>query len=141
METDIQAIRDIIARQFASLNWQEGGGPDGAAFTADFHGDARLFASARPAKAQTADAFIQRMENLSSTVLRSFAERVTGAEIRVFGNVAVAVAACENIENGQDTNRNVEMLMLVKQDARWQIVAQAWDKATAELPLPDWLKS
>ena len=62
--------------------------------------------------------------------------RVDGAEIKVFGNVAVAVAACETVENGADVNRNVEVLLLVREDGRWKIAAQAWDKASESSPVP-----
>jgi hypothetical protein len=45
----------------------------------------------------------------------------------VFGNVAVAIAHCDMLENGTDVNRGVEMLLLVKDEGMWRIVSQAWD--------------
>ncbi|WP_245444640.1 hypothetical protein [Microvirga sp. KLBC 81] len=65
------------------------------------------------------------MKSLTGTKLRSFAEAVLGTEIHVFGNVAVAVAACEMTENGADVQRGVEMLLLIKDAGAWQIVSQA----------------
>ena len=54
------------------------------------------------------------MKNLVGTKLRSFQEVVLGTEVRVFGNVAVALAACEMTENDGAVNRGVEMLLLIK---------------------------
>jgi hypothetical protein len=48
----------------------------------------------------------------------------------------VAVAPCELLENGTETSRNVEMLLLVKTDGQWRIAAQAWDKASDAHPIP-----
>jgi ketosteroid isomerase-like protein len=59
-----------------------------------------------------------------------------GAEIKVFGNVAVAMAACENTENGTTITRNVEALLLVKEDGAWKIVSQAWDTESETNPVP-----
>jgi hypothetical protein len=50
---------------------------------------------------------------------------VLGVNIRVSGNVAMAVAGCAMTENGDQINRGVEMLLLVKSDGYWQIVSQA----------------
>jgi hypothetical protein len=55
-----------------------------------------------------------------------------GAEIKVFGNVAVAMAACENTT----ITRNVEALLLVKEDGAWKIVSQAWDTESETNPVP-----
>jgi len=136
---DRQAISDLIERQFASLGWAHGAGPDGEGFMEDFHPDALLFASARPARAQTPRKFLERMEGLSQTSLRAFAERCPAREIRIFGNVAVAIAACESLENNRDRSRNVEMMLLVKDTGGWKIAAQAWDKMGADQSFPDWL--
>jgi hypothetical protein len=67
------------------------------------------------------------MKDLTGTKLRSFVEAVLGTEIHVFGNVAVAVAACEIAENDADVQRGIEMLLLIKNEGTWQIVSQAWD--------------
>ncbi|WP_370057535.1 hypothetical protein [Sinorhizobium fredii] len=67
--------------------------------------------------------------------LHSFEETVLGSRIHVFGNVAVAVIACENVENATETNRNVEMMLLVKDDGSWRIAAQAWDRQDASNPV------
>ena len=61
------------------------------------------------------------MKGLAGTKLRSFAEAVLGVEVRVFGNVAVAVAGCEITENDADVNRGVEMMLLVEDAGAWRI--------------------
>ena len=134
---DVRAIRALIARQFASLCWRPGAPPDFAAFAADFLPGAALYPSARPVRALAVDAFVERMRGLSQGSLRTFHETVLGAEVQVFGNVALAIAAAENVENGTEANRVVEMLLLVKDDGAWKIAAQGWDKVTAEQPLPE----
>jgi hypothetical protein len=67
---------------------------DREAFAADFLPDASLHPAARPARRQTAAAFVERMKGLAGTKLHSFREGVLGT-VRVFGNVAVALAACD----------------------------------------------
>jgi hypothetical protein len=136
---DVRAIGALVARQFASLSW----GPDTPAgweaFAADFVPEASLYPAARPAKRQTVQAFVERMRGLAETKLRTFKEDVLGTEIRVFGNVAVAVAACETTENEADVNRGVEMLLLVKDEGTWRIVAQAWDTEGPSKRIPEHL--
>jgi len=91
---DRLAIEAIIKRQFASLNWQPGTSGDWQTFANDFHSDAALYAAARPAKPQTVSAFVERMKGLSIDTLRSFGERMLGADIRIFGNVAMDDPRC-----------------------------------------------
>ena len=91
---------------------------------------------ARPAKRQTPEDFIERMKGVAATSLRSFKEAALGSRIRVFGNVAVAVAACEMTENDARVNRGVEMMLLIKTDGEWKIVAQAWDTENESRPIP-----
>jgi hypothetical protein len=133
---DRRAIEALIARQFASLNWTPHAPADWRGFAADFVSGASLYPAARPAKRQTVEAFVERMHGLVGE-LQSFHERVLGTEIRIFGNVALAVVACEVTENETDISRSVEMLLLVKDEGQWRIVSQAWDRATAENPVPE----
>ena len=133
---DVRAIEALVARQFASLTWAPGTSADWDAFAADFFPDASLYPAARPAKRQTIEAFVLRMKGLAGTKLRSFHEAVLGTEIRVFGNVAVAVAACQLTENGSQVNRGVEMLLLVKDEGAWRIVSQAWDAESPSKRIP-----
>jgi ketosteroid isomerase-like protein len=133
---DIEAIEAVIARQFGSLNWGPGTFADWDAFAADFFPDAALYPAARPAKRQTVQGFIERMKEVAATKLRSFDEVVLGTEVRVFGNVAVALAGCEMTENGTEVSRWVEMLLLVKTDGAWKIVSQAWDRESPSTPIP-----
>ena len=137
MTDDEKAIRALIARQFASLNWRPGTSGDWNAFAVDFLSGAPLYAAARPVKAQSAQAFIERMKGLAETKLRSFAEAVLGVEVRIFGNVAMAVAGCAITENEADVSRGVEMMLLVKEEGAWRIAAQAWDVETQTRRLPD----
>jgi hypothetical protein len=135
-EADVRAIEALVARQLASLSWVAGATADWDAFAADFFPGASLYPAARPARRQTVEEFVVRMKGLAATTLRAFRERVLGTEIHVFGNVAVAVAACAIIENAAEEVRGVEMLLLVKDEGRWRIVAQAWDGASASRPIP-----
>ena len=139
-EDDIKAIEALISRQLAGLSWSSGGTGDWAALSADFLQGAALYPAARPARAQSVPAFMERMQGLGQTSLRSFQETVLGTTVHVFGNVAVAVAAAEMVENEAETSRNVEMMLLVKCESAWHIVAQAWDRASDANPVPDeWL--
>jgi ketosteroid isomerase-like protein len=138
---DHRAIEAIIERQFGSLNWHPGTSGDWAAFATDFHPEAVLFPTARPAKVQTVAAFIARMKGLAEGPLQTFGERVLGTQIHVFGNIAVALAGCEIIENGEKVTRGVEALLLVKDDGVWRIVAQNWDTEREGLALPSELVS
>ena len=133
---DEHAIMMIIERQFASLGWTAQRPADWAGFAGDFLPHAVLYPAARPAKPQSVAAFVQRMKGLAQTSLGTFRERALGAEVRVFGNVALAMAACETVENESQTSRGVEAMLLVKQDGAWKIAAQAWDMESAGNPMP-----
>lgn len=134
---DRRAIEAIVGRQFASLNWRPGTSGDWQAFASDFHSNAALYPASRPAKPQTVSAFIERMKGLSGGTLRSFGERVLGTDIRIFGNVAMALAACEITENEEKTIRGVEAMLLVKDGGVWTIVAQSWDTERDGVTVPD----
>ena len=43
---------------------------------------------------------------------------------------------CELNENNAKTSRNVEAMLLIKDDGEWQIAAQAWDTETGDNPIP-----
>ena len=132
---DVAAIQALIARQFGSLCWAPGKQAAWEVFAADFHPDASLYPAARPAQRQTVQAFVARMRSLAATKLRSFEEAVLGSEVHVFGNIAVALATCEMTENGGDTNRGVEALLLIKDEGAWRIVSQAWDMESDAKPI------
>ena len=129
---DIVAIKALIKRQFSSLSWTEASSGDWAGFASDFAPHALLYPAARPAMPQTVEAFVERMRTMAETKLRSFNEVLLGVDIKIFGNAAAAVAACEITENGTDVSRNVEFFLLVKTAGSWRILSQAWD---AESPL------
>jgi hypothetical protein len=133
---DVKAIRVVIARQFASLSWSHGQPGNWGGFSSDFHAAASLFPSARPATPQSVQEFVDRMKALLKTSLPSFQEKMLGSEVRVFGNIAVATAAVEITENEAEVNRSVEMMLFGKSQGAWQIVSQAWDKASSDNPIP-----
>jgi hypothetical protein len=136
---DIVAIEALIKRQFSSLSWTEASSGDWAAFASDFTPHALLYPAARPAMPQTVEAFVDRMRTMAETKLRSFNEVLLGAEIKIFGNAAVAVAACEITENGTDASRSVELFLLVKTEGFWRIVSQAWDAESPSNLIPSGL--
>lgn len=133
---DIEEIRALIERQFRSLSWGPEKPPGWQAFADDFVEDAPLYAARRPVRAQSVGAFVARMQGLSQTTLPTLDEQLRGLGVKVFGNVAVALAVCELTENAAETSQNVEALLLVRSDGRWRIAAQAWDTASAEKPVP-----
>lgn len=133
---DIHAIRAIIERQFASLNWTPTERANWPAFAEDFHPQAALYPAARPVAPASVPSFIARMQGLAATTLPTFKERMLGANIRIFGNVAVAMAACELTENGENISRGVEAMLLVKDAGRWQIVSQGWDMEKPDNTIP-----
>lgn len=136
-EADLRAIRDLVDRQFASMSWSAGGGPDTALFKSDILPGAPLYPSARPVSATSDDKFTERMSKLARTSLTSLHERPIGKQILIFGNVALVAAASENTENEGEVNRSVEMFLLVKSGGHWKVAAQAWDKETSSTPIPD----
>jgi hypothetical protein len=137
MTDDVAEIRSVIARQFESIGWNAGRSPDWSAFEADFLGEARLVPAARPVKTCTLGDFVERMSRVAANDLASLEETLLGADIRVFGNVAVALAVCAISENDAVPERGVEALLLVKDGGRWRIAGQAWDMEGPDKPVPD----
>jgi len=134
--SDEAAIREVIGRQAARLSWSRGSEADWEGFTNSFFPGAPMIASRRPAQPQTVASFVERMKSLAASALQDFQERALGGEIRVFGNVAVALVAGETLENRTEANRDVSGYLLIKDGGQWMIVAQAWDKEKADLPIP-----
>lgn len=137
---DHQAIVAIIERQFGSLSWTPEDSADWDMFMSDFFPGAPLYPSIRPVKQQSVNAFIERLHELKDGKLRSFHEKVLGTEVRVFGNIAVALAGCETVENETDVSRGVEMLLLVKDAGQWRIASQAWDMESDQVKVPPYLR-
>ena len=113
--------------------------PDWNRFSADFLPEASLFPAARPVRRQTLESFIARMNSVAEGSLRSFEEKTLGMQVLVFGNVAVALAASEMLENGTEVNHDVSGYLLLKDQGKWRIAAHAWDKASPQKPIPDHL--
>lgn len=137
---DVRAIQGLIGEHFDALRWDPGGRADWERFGADFVPEASLFPAARPARRQTLDAFISRMDALAKGTLRSFEEKTLGMQVLVFGNIAVVLAASEMLENGKEENHDVSGYLLVKEGGKWRIAAHAWDKAGADKPIPQQLR-
>lgn len=138
---DVRAIRSLIGGHFGGLRWSATTSPDWDAFKSDFAPDASLFPAARPARRQTLDAFIARMNGVAQGKLRSFEEKTLGMQVLVFGNVAVALAASWMLENGTEVNHDVSGYLLVKSEGVWRIAAHAWDHASEQHPVPEALRN
>ncbi|MGM0585080.1 MAG: nuclear transport factor 2 family protein [Pseudomonadota bacterium] len=137
---DAAEIRALIARQFASVSWTRDRPADWAAFADDFLPGASLVPAARPAAPKSVEAFVERMKRVAAENLDSLEETALGAEVRVFGNVAVAMAVCGMSENGAAPERGVEAILLVKDAGRWRIAGQAWDMEARDKAVPPtWL--
>jgi len=134
---DVSLIKEIVRTQFGSLAWKRDEHPNWGAFAQGFLPDARLFPAARPVRPQTIDQFIERMKGLRAEgKLVSFEETPLGCTVRVFGNVAVAFAACEMLENDSTVTRDVSAIVLVRDTGTWHIAAQAWDVETESNKIP-----
>jgi ketosteroid isomerase-like protein len=118
------------------MKWTLNGRLNWPSFAADFLPDAVLFPAGRPAQAKTLDAFIERMNCVAQGALRSFEERTLGMQILVFGNVAVALAACEMLENATEVNQDMSGCLLVKNEGEWRIAAHAWGHGGELTPVP-----
>lgn len=135
-EADVAAIREVIARQFASISWSPQQQPDWDTFKADFLPEAVLCPAARPVAPKSVADFVERMKGVAAEKLESLQETLLGADIRVFGNVAVAMATCGMVENRDDPRRGIEAILLVREDGSWRIAAQAWDMERPGLTVP-----
>lgn len=136
---DEDAIRALIGAHFEDLKWTPDTQPDWATYSTDFMPDASLFPSARPAKAKSLDAFIERMNGMAQGSLHTFEEHTRGMQILVFGDVAVVLAASEMLENGTEVNHDVSGYLLVKNDDGWRTPVHAWDQASEQTPVPEHL--
>lgn len=137
---DLQAIRSLIGAHFRGLRWAPTIPADWGTFSADFLPDASLFPAARPARRQTLDAFVVRMNGVAQGALRTFEEKTLGMQILRFGNVAVVLSASEMVENGTEVNHDVSGYLLVKSEGKWRIAAHAWDHASDQMPVPEVLR-
>ncbi len=138
---DVSQIKELVAGQFRSLAWGHGAEPDWDAFARGFLPDARLYPAARPARPQTIGQFVERMKGLRAQGrLASFRETPLGCTVQVFGNVAVAFAACEMLENDSGVTRDVSAIVLVREANGWRIAAQAWDVESDANRIPQKLR-
>ena len=137
---DEEAIRNLIGEHFEALKCEPGTNPDWRRIREDFLYNALLFGAVRPVQARTVDGFIERMETVARKSLNSFEEHTRGMKIHQFGNVAVALAMSELLENKSEKNHDISAYLLVKSEGRWFIAAHAWDQASDEKPIPDELR-
>ena len=135
---DVSLIKGLVENQFRSLAWTRDEDANWESFAEGFRPDAHLFPAARPVKSQTINQFIDRLKGLRAEGrLASFRETPLGCTVRVFGNVAIAFAACEMLENNSTVTRDVSAIVLVRDAGAWRIVAQAWDLETEANRIPD----
>ena len=76
------------------------------------------------------------MDGVAQGALRSFEEKTLVMRVLVFGNVAVALAPSEMLENGTEVNHDVSGYLLLKVGGGWRIAAHAWDKASTKGRFP-----
>ena len=134
---EVATIRALVSAQFRSVTWTRERDSDWTAFARGFAPGATLFPSARPVSPQTVEQFVERMKRLRAEGrLVSFEETPLGCTVNVFGNVAVAFAGCEMLENGATVTRDVSAIVLVRDGGSWRIVTQAWDIETASQRIP-----
>lgn len=139
-EADVAAIKQLMSQEL-SLVWSRAKDTDWDRFTGTFLPGAALFPAARPVKTQTLDRFVDRMKQFRNEgKLETFEVTPLGCDVRVFGNVAVAFAACELHENRSTINREINATVLVRENGGWRIAAQAWDVETDAHKIPDDLK-
>ncbi len=134
---DIAAIKEVVGAQLRSLEWAPGKDADWATFRNGFLPGAMLFPAARPVQPQMVEHFVDRMNRLRANgTLGSFEETPLGCVVSVFGNVAVAMAGCEMLENGKTVTRDVSGFLLVRDGGCWRIAAQAWDMESTSQKIP-----
>lgn len=77
------------------------------------------------------------MESVARLNLHAFEEHTRGIKIPRFGNIAVALAMSEILENGSEVNHDISRYLLVKSNGRWSIAAHAWDQTGEDKPVPE----
>ena len=138
--TDEEQIRALVAEHFEPMRWNESDAPDWERFRNDFLPGAILCGAARPVQLRSLEEFIDRMETVARKNLTSFEEHTRGIKVLQFGNVAVAFAMSEMLENCTEENHDISAYLLVKSEGNWSIMAHAWDQASEEKPVPDDLR-
>ena len=124
---DEAAIRQLIAAQFESIGWSPESNADWLTVHRGFAHGAQLWPARRPPAPQSALDFTSRLRRLRDDGLDSFTETGVGCHVWVIGNIAIALADCEMVENGSTVTRDVSGFLLVKDAGDWRIAAQGWD--------------
>jgi hypothetical protein len=129
--TAVGVIRSLVAAQLRNLSWTPERDPDWRSFADGFWPGARLIPAARLLAPQAIESFIARRDGLRSAGKRtSFEQTLLGCEVDVFGKVAVAMAACEMLENRAKVTRDVSAFVLAQDEGVWRMVTMAWDMET-----------
>ena len=125
---DEDVIRALIKAQFDSIDWAPGRDADWRTVLRGFELGAQLWPARRPAQPVPPAGFVDGLRKLRGDgMLESFTEKGGGCHVWIIGNVAVALAGCEMVENGSTVTRDVSGFLLVKDGEGWRIAAQAWD--------------
>ncbi|SHG36691.1 nuclear transport factor 2 family protein [Cognatishimia maritima] len=138
--SDTDAISQLILDHFEGMRWDEKSNPDWERFRRDFHPSAILCGAARPAEPKSVEAFVERMEAVAIKNLKSFEEHTATLEIMHFGNIAVALARSDMLENGSEENQDISAFLLVKSEGKWSILGHAWDQVDEDSTMPTALR-
>ena len=137
--SDSTEIKTLVGEHFEPMRWNEDTEPDWEKFSNDFFEGAVLCGAARPAQTRSVDGFVERMEKVARKNLQSFEEHTREMKILRFGNIAVVLAVSELVEDRSETNHDISGYLLIKSEGRWSILGHAWDQASDDNPVPDWL--
>ena len=127
MAEDEAAIRALITAQFESIRWTLESNADWRSVHRGFAHGAQLWPARRPPAPQSALEFTSRLRRLRKEGLDSFTETGVGCHVWVVGNMALALAGCEMVEDDSTVTRDISGYLLVKHEDGWRIAAQAWD--------------
>ncbi|MDT9598797.1 nuclear transport factor 2 family protein [Sphingosinicella rhizophila] len=134
---DEARILEIVDTMFDAISWSEGSPPDFDRFSAAVMAEAVLVPAARPAATTDIASFVKRMSGLHADgAMKTFTEKATKTQIRIFGNIAVAIGGFEAIADGSP-GRGANVFLLVRDAGDWRIAAMAWDNESVDNPLPE----
>lgn len=139
--SDEEEIETLVLEHFDAMRWGDETEPDWDRFRSDFLPGAILCGAMRPAEMRSLESFIDRMETVARQNLQSFEEQTKKVKLLRFGNIAVAFAVSELLEDGTDVFHDISGYLLIKSEGRWSIMAHAWDQAGPDNPVPDSLRT
>lgn len=136
-EADKQEIGQIIADLFEAISWTRDSPPDWDNFAQPYLDKALLFPSARPVSSKTLEEFIAMMQGQYPEKMHTLQEDVIRNEVRVFGNLAMALSSYSANINGEPAGRGVNGFLFLRDDGKWKIGAMCWDNESEDNPLPE----